>query len=91
VDGTVITSLVSSIGVGGVLAWYLWYTTSVQWPKMLESFREDRDDFRRELAEERKQRNGLYMTLRDLLEELRHRPCLLNQDKKHDHEELPGQ
>lgn len=86
-SGELITSLISSLGVGGVLAWYLWYTTTVQWPKMLDSFRADRDDFRQELAEERRQRNGLYMTLRDLLDELRHRPCLLDERRK---EEVRG-
>lgn len=76
-----ILTLVGQAGIGGILVWYLWYTVTVSQPKMLAEYRED-------LREERTQRNGLYRTLRDLVDELRVRPCMhdqfVNRDSRED-------
>jgi hypothetical protein len=65
----VVASLVGNVGIGGILAWYLYYTVTVVQPRLLNEYRED-------LRQERIQRNGLYGTLRDLVDEMRARPCL---------------
>ena len=64
-----IMTLVGQAGIGGILAWYLYYTVTVAQPRIIAEFRAD-------LAEERRQRNGLFGTLRDMVMEMRERPCL---------------
>jgi hypothetical protein len=80
-----IGTLVANVGVAGVLGWYLWYTASVQIPKAhndhVASIEKLMDGFRTDIAEERHQRNGLYGTLRDLVEELRARPCIVQEPR----------
>ncbi len=37
-------SIGGPLGIGGVLVWYLWYTTSVTWPKKDEEHRKERTE-----------------------------------------------
>jgi hypothetical protein len=73
-------------GVVGVLVWYLYYTTSIAFPKV-------RQDFRDELASERNHHEGLMSEQRDqvtklcdsltrLSDELRTRPCIYRVHEK---------
>lgn len=70
-----------TLGVSGVLAWYLWYTTSRGNPRTLREFREELAEERaaaKELAAQRgAQITELCKELRNLSDELRRRPCII--------------
>jgi len=40
-DISVISQLIGSLGVSGVLAWYCWYVTSTTLPRLQDAFREE--------------------------------------------------
>lgn len=77
-------TLIGTMGVTGVLVWYLWYTTAAAFPKI-------RDDYRMEMAEERAHHEKLHDKacermerlcegLESLSELLRERPCIYKKD-----------
>jgi hypothetical protein len=72
--------ILSNIGIGGVLVWYLYYTTSVLWPKIHDqqssAIREIVSEFRADLREERQLRIAMHSDLQQLLIKLGARPCL---------------
>jgi len=74
-------AVIGTMGVTGVLVWYLYYTTSAAFPKI-------REDFRQEMAAERAHHsklqdeandrvNKVCESIDDLSEQLRTKPCLL--------------
>lgn len=71
-DEKTVLTLIGQVGIGGILIWYLYYTVTIAQPRLMAEYRAD-------LKDERLQRNGLYRTLRDLVEELRQRPCVHGQ------------
>lgn len=76
-----IGNIVSTIGVGGALVWYLWYTTSVAQPKRDEHYSkvltEITSNFTQSLQEERVFRRQETAELKQLLRETR---CRYNAD-----------
>ena len=76
-----ITGLIANVGIGGILAWYLWYTTSVSQPRQQEAqneiWRRIVEEFREDMLLERNHRNGLCDAVRELTGELRQRPCIV--------------
>ena len=79
-DFQVIGALLSNVGIGAILAWYLWYTTSVAQPKHAEIqneiIRRIVEEFRGDMALERNHRSELCDAIRELAHELRQRPCI---------------
>ena len=86
-------SFLSSAGIGGVLVWYLYYTTSVLVPRMHDThqaaIREIVAEFRSDLKEERTLRMEMHQDLMEMHQDLRAllaklgmRPCLLDNEKK---------
>lgn len=84
---------ISNFGIGGVLVWYLYYTTSVLVPRMQDThqaaIREIVAEFRSDLKDERNlrmQMHGdlmeMHQDLRALLTKLGMRPCLLDDEEK---------
>ena len=72
VTGDLITKLVSSLGVGGVLVWYLYHTTTKTIPiltdKYLESQQKISDSFTKSLESERTFRREETKAMRDFIE-----------------------
>jgi hypothetical protein len=82
----------SNFGIGGVLAWYLYYTTSVLAPRMHDAhqaaIRDIVSEFRSDLKEERTLRMKMHedlmerhQDLRALLARLASRPCLVDEQQ----------
>lgn len=80
-------SVFSNLGIGGVLVWYLYYTTSVLWPKIHETHQSAITaiiaEFRTDLREERQLRVSMHNDLQSLLQKLGQRPCLLPDQNDH--------
>lgn len=76
-------NLVSTCGVGTILAWYLWYTTTTTIPRLQDEFQKSLDGvvakFGSELDAERQAREPLHSSVRQLCRILRRRPCLREQ------------
>lgn len=79
-DFQIIGALLGNVGIGGILAWYLWYTTSVAQPRQAEIqaeiIRRIVEEFRGDMQLERIHRNGLCDAVRELTHEMRQRPCI---------------
>jgi hypothetical protein len=82
-------AFISNFGIGGVLVWYLYHTTSVLVPRLHDThqsaIREIVAEFRSDLKEERTLRMKMHedlmemhQDLRALLARLAMRPCLLD-------------
>jgi hypothetical protein len=76
--------LVGQLGIGGILVWYLYYTTSVLMPKIHDqhhsAISEIVTQFREDLRLEREASQLIHEDLRELLVRLGKRPCLLEDD-----------
>jgi hypothetical protein len=81
VQGADVVSLVGNLGIGGVLVWYLYYTTAKMLPAMQEAhanaMQELVCEFRLDLKEERQLRIAMHKDMQALLAKLSTRPCLL--------------
>ncbi len=77
--------LVGQMGIGGILVWYLYYTTSVLIPRLHDrhqtAIRVIVSQFREDLRLERETGRVIHEDLRELILRLKHRPCLLNDDE----------
>lgn len=84
-------SFISNFGIGGVLVWYLYHTTSVLMPRLHDThqaaIREIVAEFRSDLKEERTLRTkmhqdlmAMHQDLRSLLARLNTRPHLPEND-----------
>ena len=73
-------TLFGQAGVVGVLVWYLYYTTSIAFPKVRQDFRDelaaDRKHHEDLMVEQRTQVAKLCDALTRLGDELRSRPCI---------------
>lgn len=73
-------NLFSTAGVGAVLAWYLYYSTTTLLPRSQAKYQATLDklisDFREELASERATREPLRQSIVRLSRALNRRPCL---------------
>ena len=80
--------LIGQMGIGGVLVWYLYYTTSVLMPRLHEQHQAAIDviinQFREDLRLEREASRIVHEDLRELILRLQHRPCLLTDDPSDD-------
>jgi hypothetical protein len=76
--------LVGQMGIGGILVWYLYYTTSVLLPRIHDQHQKAItvivDQFREDLRLEREQSKAMHGDLRELLMRLGSRPCLLENE-----------
>jgi len=85
-DFQVVGTLIGNLGIGAILAWYLWYTTSIQQPRQNaaqnEIVRSIVDGFRADMTVERDHRNGLCDAVRELTAEMKQRPCLARQQQQ---------
>ena len=68
-----LTSLIGSLGIGGILAWHLWYTTSKVIPALVSDHRTALErvtgQFAESLADERKSRKDELVELRSWIRE----------------------
>jgi hypothetical protein len=82
VDQAILT-LCGQIGIGGILCWYLYYTTSVLMPRLYAAQQETVaqlvSQFREDLHTEQAIRTQLATDLSRLLMKLDERPCLLEE------------
>lgn len=78
-------NLLSTGGVGVILAWYLYHSTTTTIPLLQSGFQKSLDkvveDFRAELTEERAARERLQVSSARLARALRKRPCLLRKPR----------
>lgn len=85
-------AFIANFGIGGILVWYLYYTTSVLAPRTHDAhqaaIREIVAEFRSDLKEERNLRMkmhddlmAMHQDLRALLAKLGMRPCLLDEQE----------
>jgi|GEM_PF-7086989 len=76
--------LIGQLGIGGALVWYLYYTTSVVFPRMHDEHREDMklviNQFRDDMHQERQVRESMHGDVKVLLSRLGERPCLAKQE-----------
>ena len=68
-----LTSLIGSLGIGGILAWHLWYTTSKVIPALVSDHRISLErvagQFAESLADERRSRKEELVELRSWIRE----------------------
>jgi len=78
--------LVGQLGIGGILVWYLYFTTSVLLPRIHDQHQAAIKDivsqFRDDLRLEREASQAIHEDLRELLVRLGSRPCLLEEDHR---------
>ena len=81
-------NLFGQMGIGGILCWYLYFTTSVLMPRLYDAqqsgIRQIVEQFREDLQSERGLRMVMHDDLQTLLSRLSQRPCLLP-DREENH------
>lgn len=83
VDPNMISGLISTLGIGGALVWYMYYTTSVTMPKRDDHYsnvlKEITASFTESLREERDFRRMETLEMKQIIRESR---CRMNDEQQ---------